>query len=289
MHHIWSSYAQHKNIYRDVSRVFLNRHFNKTNLYIYLHLRLQSTLQKERKGRIDKRVRLFFSSRTNLLLPPLLLLLLSPPPPVGSRAAFSCVSSRSSPVHEFPRHCLRLNRINVRGVQALRIIHNVLEIVHRRCTNGVLIGDPIPYRPESPSTWILFRTLRSTCARSCPTACSLARSNHRESIAPSAPRHARHGAWTVFRERTPVILQIATIRASPYPQIDARFRANRATLYATTSARCEYRSKYIRIRWSQSQSHSDYDFTGRIPPAASSAKDRIPLLVPRSSHTRNVS
>lgn len=57
--------------------------------------------------------------------------LLSPPPPVGSRAAFSCVSSRS-PVHEFPRHCLRLNRINVRGVQqALRIIHNVLEIVHQ--------------------------------------------------------------------------------------------------------------------------------------------------------------
>lgn len=81
----------------------------------------------ERKRRIDKRVRLFFSSRTNLLLPPPL----PPPPPVGSRAAFSCVSSRS-PVHEFPRHCLRLNRINVRGVQqALRIIHNVLEIVHQ--------------------------------------------------------------------------------------------------------------------------------------------------------------
>lgn len=195
MHHIWSSYAQHKNIYRDVSRVFLNRHFNKTNLYIYLHLRLQSTLQKERKGRIDKRVRLFFSSRTNLLLPPLLLLLLSPPPPVGSRAAFSCVSSRSSPVHEFPRHCLRLNRINVRGVQALRIIHNVLEIVHRRCTNGVYwsatlfrTGQKV-HRPEFFSE----RDVPPALAPVPPLARSLARTIENPSLPPlpATPATAR--------------------------------------------------------------------------------------------------
>lgn len=130
----------------------------------------------------------------------------------------------------------RVNRIDVR---VLRIIHNELEIVTSYGTN-VLIGDPIPYTSQKVHRPEFFPERdRSTCA--CLTARSFARSlassNNGHPIAPSAhrprfPPHTRcaHG----FSGTTPVILQIAGVSSVSVPQIDApRFRANRATLYAT--------------------------------------------------------